>query len=94
MKQDCVRYSAIASGRVQGVGFRCFVQSSARELGITGWVRNMEDGTVHMEIQGAGNRLDALAAKIEKGSCFIKVEKLSLEEIALHHEEIGFTVRY
>jgi len=94
MKQDCVRYLAIASGRVQGVGFRCFVQTSARELGITGWARNMEDGTVHMELQGDGERLDALIFKIEKGSCFIKVDKLSLEEITVRNGEKGFAVRY
>jgi acylphosphatase len=94
MGRECMRYSAIASGRVQGVGFRCFVQASARSLGITGWVRNMEDGTVHMEIQGTGEQLDVLTAKIEQGSCFIKVEEFSLEKIALNNDETGFVVRY
>ena len=41
-----VRYFGRATGRVQGVGFRMFVQQHASELGLTGWVRNMEDGSV------------------------------------------------
>jgi acylphosphatase len=94
MKRDCVRYAAVASGRVQGVGFRCFVQTNAKELSITGWARNMEDGTVHMELQGSGEQVDDLLAKIEKGSFFIKVEELSLKEIALCDDETTFVVRY
>ena len=40
------------SGRVQHVGFRCTALRLARELGLTGWVRNLPDGRVDMEIQG------------------------------------------
>ena len=44
----------IVSGMVQGVGFRYFVQHHARQLGLTGWVRNLPDGDV--EIVAEGNR--------------------------------------
>ena len=44
----------VISGMVQGVGFRYFVQHHARQLGLTGWVRNLPDGKV--EIMAEGNR--------------------------------------
>lgn len=52
MFEKIVRYYGRAVGRVQGVGFRFFVQQNAVELGLTGWVRNMDDGSVTMEMQG------------------------------------------
>lgn len=42
----------IAIGHVQGVGFRAFVQSTCRERGVGGWVRNREDGAVEAELHG------------------------------------------
>ena len=44
MEKEIVRFFARAEGRVQGVGFRFFVQQNAAELGLCGWVRSMEDG--------------------------------------------------
>ncbi len=46
------RIHLIISGRVQGVGFRYFCQSHAQRLGLTGYVRNREDGSVEVEIEG------------------------------------------
>ena len=43
----------LVKGRVQGVGFRWFVQREAAELGLRGWVRNTEDG--HVEVVAAGD---------------------------------------
>lgn len=48
-----VRYALRFTGRVQGVGFRWTNRQLARERHLTGWVRNMPDGSVAMEIQGA-----------------------------------------
>lgn len=44
---------AIVDGRVQGVGFRMFVQRTANTLGLTGWVRNKYDGRVEVWSEGA-----------------------------------------
>lgn len=43
----------IVQGRVQGVGFRWFVRQEARRLGLAGWVRNLSDGSVELEVAGA-----------------------------------------
>ena len=47
---------AIFSGRVQGVGFRAFVEDEAARHGVEGWVRNRRDGTVEAVFAGDGRR--------------------------------------
>ena len=53
-----IRRFACAEGRVQGVGFRMFVRQQAVMRDITGWVKNMSDGTVTMELQGAADAVE------------------------------------
>lgn len=77
---ETVRYTGTAMGRVQGVGFRMFVREHAKELGLTGWVRNMPDGTVDFDVQGAREPVEKLLKLIRKGNYFIKVVELKLEE--------------
>ncbi|WP_337543100.1 acylphosphatase [Mitsuokella jalaludinii] len=89
-----VRYCGRATGRVQGVGFRRFVQQHASELGLTGWVRNMEDGSVEMEIQGDPEKIDKLSVLIREGNYFIKVKELKFEPVETVPNETRFVVRY
>ena len=89
-----VRYVGRATGRVQGVGFRMFVQQHASELGLTGWVRNMEDGSVEMEIQGDPEKIDKLSVLIREGNYFIKVKELKFEPVETVPNETRFVVRY
>lgn len=92
--EELVRYFGTAEGRVQGVGFRMFVQQHAMELGLTGWVRNMEDGRVTMEIQGRQEKIDRLTDFIRQGNFFIRVSSLSLESRSVLPNEDRFVVRY
>ncbi len=55
-------------GRVQGVGFRWFVKETAESLGVTGWVRNREDGTVEAEAQGTETALDEFEKRLRSGN--------------------------
>lgn len=88
------RYVCAATGRVQGVGFRMFVQQHAMEKDVTGWVRNMEDGSVTMELQGPEDVLDALLDTIKKGNYFIRVKSLSVEMREIIPNESRFQIRY
>src|SRR6185295_15575780 len=61
-----VRHLKIA-GRVQGVGFRYFMERKAAELGVAGWVRNRHDGTVEAMVQGTPEAVDAMVAAARRG---------------------------
>jgi acylphosphatase len=58
---------AIVRGRVQGVSFRHYTQLYARELGLTGWVRNLPDGTVEVTAEGTREALEQLLAFLNQG---------------------------
>jgi acylphosphatase len=61
-------------GRVQGVGFRWFVVSEARRLGVSGWVRNTQDGAVELEASGTSDQLAALRARVSEGPPAARVQ--------------------
>lgn len=57
----------LITGRVQGVGFRFTMQRKARELELTGWVRNRNDGSVEAVIQGASAAVETMIAWARRG---------------------------
>ena len=93
--EETVRYVAKAAGRVQGVGFRMYVRENASKLGLRGWVMNMSDGTVEMEVQGPSGSVDRLFEIIQEGNYFIKVTELQMEkQNPVLPPESGFQIRY
>ena len=54
-------------GHVQGVGFRMYLVRKARQLGLSGWVRNRVDGSVEADVQGPAAAVDALIAAAQRG---------------------------
>ncbi|HKK36049.1 MAG TPA: acylphosphatase [Paracoccaceae bacterium] len=58
---------AVISGRVQGVGFRDWAQREAGRLGVSGWVRNRDDGTVELVASGEAEAVDALLQACREG---------------------------
>ncbi len=69
----------IVRGRVQGVGFRWFVEREAHILGIAGWVRNNADSSVEVLAIGTREQLSALRAKLQQGPRAARVD--NVEEI-------------
>ncbi len=63
-------------GRVQGVGFRYFVFTTARALGVRGWVRNLRDGSVEVQALGVPVAIRRLEAALREGPGHARVEKL------------------
>lgn len=67
------------SGSVQGVGYRQFVTSQAKNLGLTGWVRNTEDGGVEAVFQGKEAMIDVIIEQCKKGPFLAEVEHIGFE---------------
>lgn len=72
------RFTAHVQGRVQGVGFRAFVISRARALGVAGSVRNLPDGGVWVEAEGERTRLDALIGELRAGPPAARVDAVRI----------------
>ncbi len=68
----------IVTGRVQGVGFRQFVAATARELGITGWVRNRADGSVEAVVAGTTEAVQTMLERTRRGPAFAAVTNLKV----------------
>jgi len=66
----------IVRGRVQGVGFRWFVDNEARKLGLAGWVRNNLDGTVELLAMGSDEQLHALRSRLQQGPRASRVDEV------------------
>ena len=74
---DLASVHAIVSGRVQGVFFRAFTLRHARELGLTGYARNLPDGkAVEVQAEGERNKLEKLIDYLKVGPPAAKVEKV------------------
>ena len=70
----------VVSGRVQGVGFRWFVENEASKLGISGWVRNREDGCVEVLAAGTKTQLDSLYNVLKNGPRAARVDSVQVIE--------------
>ena len=70
----------IVRGRVQGVGFRWFVEREAHMLGIAGWVRNNHDGSVEVLAQGTRDQLSGLHSRLREGPRAARVDAVEVSE--------------
>ena len=81
----------LVRGRVQGVGFRYFVQREAIRLGLAGWVRNLDDGRVEVHAQGAPAALGDLSGALHRGPRFSDVRGVEEKEASMLQYE-GFRI--
>ena len=70
------------TGRVQGVGFRWYVQREAAELGLRGWVKNTDAGAVELVAAGDDAELNELEAALHQGSRGSRVDRVERHELA------------
>jgi acylphosphatase len=70
----------VVRGRVQGVGFRWFVEREAHMLGIAGWVRNNPDGSVEVLAMGTRDQLSGLRSRLREGPRAARVDDVDEAE--------------
>jgi acylphosphatase len=87
-------YRLRVSGRVQGVGFRYHVITHAQELGLDGYARNLDDGTVEVWAEGSQEALDDLLVATRRGPRWARVDDVRVEQASPTHTLRGFTVRH
>jgi len=71
------------AGRVQGVGFRYFAVTSARELGVTGWVRNLPDGNVESLAEGGEDAVTRYLERLRQGPRLGRVTSVEIQEVSV-----------
>ena len=88
------KIQAIASGKVQGVGFRMYTQTKAEQLGVVGFVQNLSDGTVKIIAAGEDDQVDSLINWAKSGSPPAEVEDLQTEVMKYQQGEFDrFEIR-
>lgn len=77
---DLIRRRALVSGRVQGVGFRFSTEGEADRIGVSGFVRNLPDGRVEVEVEGTPDQVESLLTWLrEGGPSSARVEAVEVE---------------
>jgi len=80
--QNIITAHVVVTGRVQGIGYRWFVQNIARNLKLAGWVRNLPDGGVEIEAEGEKNTIALFLDSLKNGhnSAIVSDMKTDLHE--------------
>ena len=87
-----IRKHYIFNGQVQGVGFRYRAVKIAETLGLTGWVRNLWDGTVEMEVQGTGADIRQMISMLREQR-FIVIDEICERTVPALKDENSFRIR-
>ena len=84
-EKEEIRYHVIFYGQVQGVGFRYRAYYAAYQLGLTGWVKNLYDGSVEMEVEGQEELIDQLIIFLQNRT-YIWIERIDAKKIPLQQD--------
>ena len=90
---DRVRAHVFVSGKVQGVYYRATTRDRAREAGVDGWVRNLDDGRVEAVFEGEEGAVETMVEWCHTGSPRAEVDSVEVEYESPEAES-GFEVRY
>lgn len=80
-------------GDVQGVSYRYFTRTMAENLGLIGWAKNEEDGTVTVFVQGRVENIEKIIEWCKTGSPMSTVEKVESEEASMIDGLKGFEIK-
>ena len=83
----------LISGRVQGVGFRVFAEAKAAVEGVHGYVRNLPDGRVEIQLEGDQEAVDRIESALRRGPAGARVENVQVERVPPSHRATGFSIR-
>ena len=92
MDNDRKAVLARITGRVQGVSFRVWTRHEARKLGLAGWVRNEDDGSVTALIVGRDAAVAAMMDRLRKGPAAASVANVASQEIEHDEQFSDFTI--
>jgi len=84
----------VVEGKVQGVGYRDFVQRRATHLGLSGYVMNLRNGRVRVRAEGPRDAIDELIRDLERGPPLARIEKVSVTWIPPTGRFASFGVRF
>lgn len=93
MTSPVVRRRVVVHGQVQGVGFRWNARTEATRLGVSGWVRNLPDGSVEAEIEGDRTSVDDMVEWLRRGPPFAEVSDVDVAEINPTGSDGSFEIR-
>ncbi len=82
----------IVYGRVQGVGFRYFVQHVGNRLGLTGNVRNCPDSTVEIVVEGDAKGIADFIKQVERGPSLARVQRVDVVDIPVQGTYGSFSI--
>ena len=95
MKHEALARRYTVSGRVQGVGYRNFVEHVAEKIGVHGFVRNRRDGSVEVYAIGKPDQLNNLRTALEKGPLMSDVSGVLEEPDSVDSKYLGyFTIEF
>jgi acylphosphatase len=83
----------VLGGRVQGVGFRYFVEAAATREGILGWVRNTADGGVEVSAEGDAEAVERFERHLRHGPPQARVERVDVHDLIPTGGLAGFSIK-
>lgn len=92
MTSSKVRARLLVQGKVQGVFFRENTKQKAQELGLTGWVKNTDEGAVEAVFEGEKEKVSEIVEWLKNGPPLAKVENVEIEWQEYQNEFTGFQV--
>lgn len=89
-----IQLQIIVSGEVQGVGYRYYTQMKAIQFGITGWVRNLQEGGVEILASGQKADLESFVDEVRRGNPFSTVNHIEVHETEKTESYKSFAIKY